>query len=74
VTASPLAQAATAIRRKLLIQRSEAGGMGQRHQEVPPGQSNQASGMKDVAIGGCVTEAAAFQAARQLYSTLSEIR
>src|SRR5208337_1915232 len=39
-----------------------------------PDPPNTPSGMNGTATGGCITEAAAFHAARQLYSTLAEIR
>ena len=41
VTAQPIAETAAAIRQQLLVQRGKAGGMGHRHQEVPPDQPDQ---------------------------------
>ena len=41
MAAQPIAETPAAIRQQLLVQRSEAGGMRQRHQVVPPDQSDQ---------------------------------
>jgi hypothetical protein len=41
VAAQPIAKTAAAICQQLLVQRSKAGGMGQRHQVVSPDQSDQ---------------------------------
>jgi hypothetical protein len=62
VAAQPTVEAAAAIHRQPLVQRGEAGGMRNRHQEVPPDQPNQTLDLAFVGALAGPTEAVSEQA------------